>query len=108
MAGGTPVFVGCTCEALVELLAERGTPEDCTEAHAVLNQWRACRPGSPALDLWWLRSRALLAKAEDDSDGYAELAMQYLDLCEKLHARGRLAEARRMVDEIVLADREIG
>ncbi|HTI77616.1 MAG TPA: adenylate/guanylate cyclase domain-containing protein [Mycobacterium sp.] len=108
MAGGTPVFIGCACEALVELLTERGTPEDCAEAHAVVNQWRVCRPGSPALDLWWLRSRALLAKAEDDSDSHAELATQYLDLCEKLHARGRLAEARRMVDEIVLADREIG
>ena len=51
----------------------------------------------PALDLWWLKSRALLAKAEGNSDAYAELANQYLALCERLDARGRLAEARRMV-----------
>jgi adenylate cyclase len=47
--------------------------------------------------MWWLKSRALLAKAEGDSGGYTELAAEYLALCEKLDARGRLAEARRMV-----------
>jgi adenylate cyclase len=52
------------------------------------------------MDLWWLKSRALLAKAEGNPDGYAELARQYLQLCEKLDAGGRLAEARRMVNEI--------
>jgi adenylate cyclase len=41
---------------------------------------------------------ALLAGAEDNSDGYAELAEQYLGLCEKLDARGRLDEARQMVN----------
>jgi adenylate cyclase len=48
--------------------------------------------------LWWLKSRALLAKAESNSDAYAKLANQYLALCERLDARGRLAEARRMVE----------
>ncbi len=67
------------------------------EAHRIVDQWQARRPGIPALDLWWLKSRALLAKAEGDSDGYAELAKQYLELCETLDARGRLDEARRMV-----------
>jgi len=38
----------------------------------------------------------LLAGADGDSDGYDELATQYLELCEKLDARGRFAEARRM------------
>ena len=52
------------------------------------------------MDLWWLRSRALLAKAEGDADGHAVLANQYLSLCEKLDARGRLDEARRMVDQV--------
>ena len=53
--------------------------------------------GIPALDLWWLKSRALLAKAEGNSDAYAELTNEYLALCEGLDARGRLAQARRMV-----------
>ena len=71
--------------------------DDLAEAHRIVDQWQAQRPGIPALDLWWLKSRALLAKAEGNSDAYAELANQYLALCEKLDARGRLAEARRMV-----------
>ncbi len=85
------------CEALIELLIDRGSADDLTEAHRIVDQWQARRPGIPALDLWWLKSRALLAKAEGDLDGYAELAEQYLALCEKLDARGRLDEARRMV-----------
>jgi adenylate cyclase len=97
-AGGSPVFVGCACEALVELLIDRGSVDDFTEAHRIVDQWQARRPCIPALDLWWLKSRALLAKAEGNPDGYASLASQYLSLCEKLDARGRLADARRMVN----------
>ena len=93
--------MGCPCEALVELLIDRGTTDDLTEAHRIVDQWQARRPGIPALDLWWLKSRALLAKAEGDANGYAGLAKQYLELCEKLDAGGRLAEARRMVNEII-------
>jgi hypothetical protein len=55
-----------------------------------------CRTGTKPY-LWWLKSHALLANAEGDWDRYAELATRYLELCEKLDARGRLTEARRMV-----------
>jgi UDP:flavonoid glycosyltransferase YjiC (YdhE family) len=34
--------------------------------------------GIPALDLWWLKSRALLAKAAGNSHAYADLAKEYL------------------------------
>jgi adenylate cyclase len=47
--------------------------------------------------MWWLKSSALLADAEGDLDRYAEVSKEYLALCEKLDARGLLAEARRMV-----------
>jgi adenylate cyclase len=100
MATGSRVFVGCPTEALIELLIDRGSVDDLSEAHRIVDQWRAERPGIPALDMWWLKSRGLLANAEGDSDGYAELARQYLKLCEKLDARGRLDEARQMVNEI--------
>jgi adenylate cyclase len=100
MARGSRVFVVCACEGLVELLIDRGSVDDVAEAHRIIGQWQAQLPGIPAMDLWWLKSRALLAKAEGNSDGYAELARQYLQLCEKLDAGGRLAEARRMVNEI--------
>jgi adenylate cyclase len=59
------------------------------------------------MDLWWLKSRALLAKAVGDADGYAELVRQYLELCERLDARGRLAEARRMVNKSLEQPRQM-
>ena len=101
MAGGSRVFVGCAGEALANLLIERGSTDDLTEAHRIVDHWQDRRPGIPALDLWWLKSRALLAKMEGDSEGYAKFATQYVELCEKLDARGRLDEARLMVSRIV-------
>jgi adenylate cyclase len=98
MDRGIRAEVGCTGEALVKLLIDRGNADDFAEAHRIVDDWRARRPGIPAADLWWLKSRASLAKAEGDRAGYVELATQYLELCEKLDARGRLDEARRMVD----------
>ena len=89
--------VGCAGEALVRLLIDRGRAEDFAEAHQLCDEWQVRRPDIPAADLWWLKSRALLAEAEGDSDLYAELSKEYLALCEKLDARGLLAEARRMV-----------
>ena len=98
-ASGPPIFGVFPREALVELLITRGYVADLAEARQIVDRWRARRPGIPALDLWWVRSRALLAKAQGSSSGYADLAMQYLELCEKLDARGRLTEARRLVEE---------
>ena len=100
MSSGSRVFVGCPGEALVGLLIERGSTDDLVEAHRIVDQWPTQRLNIPALDLWWLKSRALLAEAEGNSDYYTKLANQYLRLCERLDARGRLSEARRMVNEI--------
>jgi adenylate cyclase len=96
MAGGSHVLVGCAGEALVDLLIERGSTDDLADARRIVDEWQSRRPGIPALDLWWLKSRALLANTQHNSAGYAEHSKQYLELCEKLDARGRLAEARRM------------
>jgi adenylate cyclase len=97
MDSGVRLEVGCSGEALVRLLIDRGTTDDFAEAHRIVDEWEARRPGIPATDMWWLKSRALLARAEGNIDDYAALAQQYLELCERLDARGRLAEARRMV-----------
>jgi adenylate cyclase len=104
MDRGVRAEVGCTGEALVWLLIDRGSTDDLAEAHRIVDEWQVRRPGIPAADLWWLKSRALLAKAEGDRAGYAELATQYLELCEKLDARGRLAEAHRMVSTPTAAE----
>jgi adenylate cyclase len=81
MDSGTRVEVGYTGEALVRLLIDRGAIDDLAEAHRIVDEWQARRPGIPALDMWWLKSRALIAEAEGNFAGYAE----------------RLTEARRMV-----------
>jgi adenylate cyclase len=98
IASCSMLLVGCPSEALIELLIARGSIGDMQEAHLILNRWEVCRPGIAMLDLWWLRSRALMARAEGDSTRFGELAGQYLTLCEKVHAHGRLAGARQLVD----------
>lgn len=100
LTGGSRVFEGYASEALIELLIARGTGDDLAEARRVVDDWEQRRPGYPALDLWWLKSRALLARAEGDSGGYAGLARQYLAACESLHALGRLEQAQQMADAI--------
>ncbi|MFG1933071.1 hypothetical protein ACGFK1_20870 [Mycobacterium sp. NPDC048908] len=95
---GVRLEIGCTGEALVTLLLDRAAVDDFAEAHRLIDEWPARRPDVPAADLWWLKSRAMLAAAERLPDAYAESAREYLWLCETLDARGSLAEARRMVD----------
>jgi adenylate cyclase len=97
MDSGMRAEIGCVGEALVRLLLERADALDRVEAHHIVDEWQVKRPGVPAADLWWVKSRALLAEAEGDRAAYAELAQQYLRLCERVDARGRLAEARRMI-----------
>jgi adenylate cyclase len=99
MDRGVRVEIGCAAEALVQLLVERSGVDDLAEAHRIVDSWQIRRPGVPAADLWSLKCRAILADAEGDAACFAELADQYLALCEKLDARGRLAQARRMASE---------
>jgi adenylate cyclase len=95
---GLRFIAGRAGEALVELLIERSGSDDLAEAQRIIDNPLARHPDIPAMDLWWLRSRALLAEAKGDSAGHAEMANQYVSLCEKLDARGRIDEARQMVD----------
>ncbi|WP_371871091.1 ATP-binding protein [Mycolicibacterium agri] len=94
---GLRFVAGRAGEALVELLVERSGSGDLAEARRVIDCPLARHPEIPAMDLWWLRSRALLAAAKGDWAGHAEIARQYLSLCERLDARGRIDEARQMV-----------
>jgi adenylate cyclase len=96
---GSRVFVGCTAEALIGLLVDRRSVGDLAEAHQIVDRWQVWGPGITAADLWWLKSRALLARAQGNSDDYVEQSKTYLEFCERLDARGRLPEAHRMVDE---------
>ena len=62
MDSGIRVEVGCAGEALVRLLIDRGTTDDFAEAHRIVDEWQVRRPGIPAADLWWLKSRALVGQ----------------------------------------------
>lgn len=92
--GGFPAFACVPAEALVDLLIERGDPFDIAEAERVLQRWK---PGVPALDMWLLKSRALLARAAGDTDGLTRAAMGYLEACRALGATARIPLARRLV-----------
>lgn len=91
------LYFPCAAEPLIELLTERGRPADLQEAHRLIEFWRVRRSNAPAMDLWWLKSLALLAEANGDSRAYLELAQQYLESCEELGATERIAEAERLI-----------
>lgn len=97
--GGCRAYVGRTAEALIELLARRGSVDDLIEAHRIVDRWQVREAGITAVDLWSLKSRALLARADGNSDDYVALSKTYLEVCQRLDARGRLVEAHRMLDE---------
>lgn len=99
MGSGSRVYAVCAGEALTEALLARGYVDDIAEAHRLVDHWHGCRPDIPALDLWWLKSRALLAKADGERSAHVQLARAYLGLCEQLDARGRLPQARRLVEQ---------
>jgi hypothetical protein len=95
--------VGFVAEALALLLLERGSADDLVEASGVVAEWEAIQLPAPnlGLDLWRLKCRAMVTKAEGNDAAYAEVSRQYLDLAERLDARGTIADARRMVAEII-------
>lgn len=97
---GTRIFAAGLGEALVDLLVERCGAGDLDAATDVVERWRRRRPGIAALDLWWYKSRAVLAQAQGRRDECVELAREHLRLCESLDARGRLRTARRYLDGV--------
>ena len=97
------IYFSCPAEALIELLTERGRAADLQEAHRLIELWRMRKPNAPAMDLWWLKSRALLAEAVGDLQACLGLAQQYLKSCEELGAIERIAEAERLVAHSVAA-----
>ncbi len=90
LASGTWFFVGYPAEALIELLLEQASDGNRAEVRRILDAWRPHGPDTAVLDLWWHRCRALLAEAEGSPAAYAARA-RYLDLCQRLDARGRLS-----------------
>jgi adenylate cyclase len=103
LGAGSPTMIGHTAETLIELLVDRASPADKAQARRIADEVAGMAlPGPvPAIDLCRLKCRAMVAKADGDTAGYADLAARYLALVEALDACGRLGEARRMVAETI-------
>jgi adenylate cyclase len=95
---GETLFVGCSLAVLVQLLASQGGSDGVAQAQDMVTRFEADLPGvpEPAVQLWLLRCRALLANAVRDVDGYQEHVTRYRDLAEELDARDHIAVAERL------------
>jgi adenylate cyclase len=95
---GDKFFVGYPTAVLVRLLTLRGGATDAQEARDVVARFEAELPPDPepALQLWPLQCRALLASAVGDRVGYSHIVIRYRELAEEVDARGHLATARQL------------
>jgi adenylate cyclase len=95
---GETLFVGYSLAVLVQLLASQGGSDGVAQAQDMVARFEADLPGvrEPAVQLWLLRCRALLANAVGDVVGYEEYVTRYRDLAEELDARGHLAVAEQL------------
>jgi adenylate cyclase len=83
-------FFGVSTAAFVQLLTDRGSVDDLAEATMLVQVVEANAAGSdlPALDYCVKHCRMLLAKANGDDNAYADAAVGYRDVSERLDARG--------------------
>jgi hypothetical protein len=98
---GDRLFVGYSTAVLVQLLVGRAAPDDLRQARDIVAQLEAqlSPVPEPALQLWPLHCRAMLAKAGSDADSDADIVNRYRDQAEELDARGHLAAAKQLAAE---------
>jgi class 3 adenylate cyclase len=83
---------------LVETLLDRGTEADLAEAEAAIERFAAA-PADEGLvirDIWLLRLRALLARAQGDDDAYRDYRDRYRDMATSLGFEGHIDWAEAM------------
>ena len=92
---GDLTFFGYSTAELVKLLIARGRAEDLRAAIDVVArlETETSALSQPALELWPLLCRILLADATRDTVGRAAVLARYRDLAEALDARGHLVTA---------------
>ena len=83
---------------LVETLLERGTGADMVEAEAAIDRLAAAPidEGLVIRDVWLLRMRALLARAQGDDTAYRDLRDRYCAMATSLGFEGHMAWAEAM------------
>ncbi len=82
----------------METLLERGTHGDVAEAEAAIDRLAAA-PADEGLvirDVWLLRSRALLARANGDDTAYRDYRDRYRAMAKSLGFEGHIAWAEAM------------
>ncbi|AKK30401.1 cyclase [Mycobacterium sp. EPa45] len=85
---------------LVEMLLDRGSPADLREAEAAVERL-ASAPADHTLvmrDIWLLRLRALLARANGDETAFRACWDRYRDAATSVELHGHIAWAHAMVD----------
>ena len=92
---GDLTFFGYSTAELVKLLISRGRSEDLRAADDIVArlETETSALSQPALELWPLLCRILLADATRDTVGRAAVLARYRDLAEALDARGHLVTA---------------
>jgi class 3 adenylate cyclase len=83
---------------LVETLLDRGAAGDVVEAEAAIERLATApaEEGFVIREIWLLRLRALLARAHDDADAYADFRDRYRDMARTLGFEGHIAWAEAM------------
>jgi adenylate cyclase len=94
---GEALLVAYSLGVLVQLLASQGGSDGVAQAQDFVTRFEANVPAvpGPAIQLWLLRCRALLANAVGDTVIGSELLTKYRDLAEALDAPGHLAFAKQ-------------
>jgi len=89
--------IGAT-SALVEILLDRGADADVTEAEAAITRLaNASGDAGPVIrDIWLLRLRALLARANGDDTAYRNYRDRYRDMARTLGFEGHIEWAEAM------------
>ena len=84
---------------LAETLLDRGADGDVVEAEAAIERLAAApaEEGLVIRDIWLLRLRALLARAQGDATAYAQLRDRYRDKAKTLGFEGHIAWAEAML-----------
>ena len=95
---GEALGLGAAVTALVEALLCRGTDRDLREARAAIDRLAAVptEPGFVMHDIWLLRMRALLARAEGDQAAYRDYRERYRAIATSLGFEGHMKWAEAM------------
>ena len=84
----------------METLLDRGAEGDVAEAEAAIERLAAAAAddGLVIRDIWLLRLRALLARAQGDAGAYRDLRDRYRTMAESLGFEGHIAWAEAMIE----------